>query len=245
MQILWAAFLLGMAGSMHCIIMCGPLISLSSTRYGNLGQGLGTILYQGGRIISYLAIGLVFGIIGQFLSLLFYQQILSVISGILLLIWALFYFIPTGNRFSSGILRIWSRTTSGLFSKLWKQKTIASVLGLGILNGFLPCGLVYLAASASLNQGSILYSLTFMFLFGLGTLPAILGLILSKKLFPSQWRIPIRKLTPYLLVILGSLFILRGMDLNIPYISPHIVQAQAGHKTISAECCGKPDKIIR
>jgi len=245
MQILWAAFLLGMAGSMHCLIMCGPLISMSSSRYGNLGQGFGTIIYQMGRIISYLIIGLVFGMIGQFLSLLFYQQLLSVISGILLLIWALSYFIPAGNRFSSGILKIWSRTTSGLFSRLWKHKTVASVLGLGILNGFLPCGLVYLAASASLSQGSISYSLMFMLLFGLGTLPAILGLIVSKNLFPAQWRFPVRKLTPYFLLVIGSLFVLRGLDLNIPYISPHIVQVQSGHKTISAECHGKTDNIIR
>ncbi len=238
-QLSWAAFVLGLAGSMHCLLMCGPLItSVSSKKYGLSG----TLLYQGGRIFSYLVIGLVFGLIGKVLSLLFYQQLLSVISGMLLLLWAFFYFFPATSIFGSGALKLWSRSTSGLFSRLWKRKSILSVLGLGVLNGFLPCGLVYLAASASISQGSILYSIGFMFLFGLGTLPAILTLIFSKKLLPSKWSFPVKKLTPYLLIFLGSMFILRGLDLNIPYLSPHIIQVQTGHKTITSQCCGRPDK---
>jgi len=241
-QLSWAAFVLGLAGSMHCLLMCGPLItSVSSKRYG----WPGALLYQGGRIFSYMVIGLVFGLIGKVLSLLFYQQLLSIISGVLLLFWAFFYFFPATLRFGSGALRLWSRTTSGLFSRLWKRNNILSVLGLGVLNGFLPCGLVYLAASASISQGSILYSIGFMFLFGLGTLPAILVLIFSKNLLPAKWSFLVKKLTPFLLVVLGSMFILRGLDLNIPYLSPHIVQVQTGHKAITSQCCEKPDKINR
>jgi sulfite exporter TauE/SafE len=237
MQLSWAAFVLGLAGSIHCLLMCGPLItSASSKKYGLPG----TVLYQGGRIFSYLVIGLVFGLIGKVLSLLFYQQLLSIISGVLLLFWAFFYFFPATLKLSTGILKLWSHTTSGLFTRLWRKSGILSVLGLGALNGFLPCGLVYLAASASISQGSILYSVGFMFLFGLGTLPAILVLIFSKSMLPSKWSFPVKKLTPYLLILLGSTFILRGLDLNIPYLSPHIVQVQTGHKAVTSQCCEKP-----
>jgi sulfite exporter TauE/SafE len=106
-----------------------------------------------------------------------------------------------------------------------------------MLNGFLPCGLVYLAASASMNKGSVGYSLAFMLLFGLGTLPAMIGVVYSKNIFPANWRLSLKKLTPVFLSMLGLLFILRGMDLNIPYVSPHIAQASNG---LIHSCCKVP-----
>jgi uncharacterized protein len=242
MQLLWTAFVMGLAGSMHCILMCGPLAAglhaASGTRQGLLIRNL---LYQGGRISSYLFIGLLFGAAGKLVSILFYQQILSIVSGALLLLWA-FMYIFQGVSGRGSALRIWSHAASGLFSKLRKQKTIASIFSLGIINGFLPCGMVYLAATASLNQGSISYSLSYMLLFGLGTLPAMTGIIMTRNLLPVKWKFSLRKLSPVFLAILGLLFLLRGMNLDIPYISPHFTKTVNGNIPI---CSTKPPVMIK
>jgi len=234
MQLLWAGLLLGLAGSMHCILMCGPLangmLAASSQRKGFF---LKNSLYQGGRIGAYLVIGLVFGLIGKLFSLIFYQQLLSVISGSFLLIWALLYALQRSGS-NSFVIRAWSRATSGLFKRLRGHRTHLSVFGLGMLNGFLPCGMVYMAATASLNNGNIGYSLAFMLLFGMGTLPAMTGVIASHNLVPIRLKLSFRKLSPLLLTALGLLFVLRGLSLDIPYLSPKLVQ---NNGAVIHNCC--------
>ena len=235
MSLLWAGFMIGFAGSMHCILMCGPLVlSAQPGRYGRF-------LYQGGRIFSYLIIGLVFGAIGKFISLFFYQQVLSVISGLLLLTWVCVNVSKNGLGIGTNMLRWWSKLTSGLWARIRKGKQAFSAFGLGVLNGFLPCGLVYMAAAASLNQGNLGYSMLFMILFGLGTLPAILAISFSRKLVPVKWHFPSRKLSPVLLTILGLLFILRGLNLGVPFLSPSISYTSNPSKPIPV-CCAKTVK---
>jgi uncharacterized protein len=243
MQLLWTAFVMGLAGGMHCILMCGPLAaSLHSARFGKAGLWYRNFLYQGGRILSYLIIGLISGAVGKLVSVIFYQQVLSIISGALLLLWALLYIFQGVFGGRSRAMKLWSGIASGLFGKLWKQKSDASVLGLGILNGFLPCGLVYLAAAASINNGSIGYSMAYMMLFGLGTLPAMTGIIAARNYFPVKWRFSLRKFSPVFLTILGLLFVVRGLGLNIPYVSPGIIQSTKGQIPV---CCSKNQLNIK
>jgi sulfite exporter TauE/SafE len=228
MAYVWAAFVMGLAGGVHCLLMCGPLaMSALNMRNGTINRLGAILLYQGGRISAYLIIGLIFGALGKVVSMLFYQQVLSILSGFLLLLWVSSYFFKRIS-IATKALRLWSKLTTALSAALWKKKTKASVLGLGVLNGFLPCGLVYLAATASLNQGSMGYSALFMLFFGIGTLPAMIGIVYSKKLIPTTAQSIFKKASPVFLTILGVLFICRGLDLDIPYLSPHISQTTTG-----------------
>ena len=237
MHLLWAGFIMGLAGSLHCVLMCGPLVLSAQT------DPYGKVLYQAGRIISYLIIGVIFGALGKLISIFFYQQVLSVVSGSLLLVWVFFALFPGTSGFGSVVLRLWSKSTSGLWQKVRSGNRFATALGMGVLNGFLPCGLVYMAAIASLNQGNIGYSLTFMTLFGLGTLPAMLAIAYSGKLVPLKWRFSIRKLSPVLLALLGLLFIVRGLNLDIPYLSAHI--SQKTNNTAAIPTCGMKADVVK
>src|ERR1039458_4929366 len=112
MQLLWAGFIMGLAGSLHCILMCGPLVL--STKPGWYDR----LIYQAGRIISYLIIGVIFGALGKLISIFFYQQVLSVVSGSLLLVWVFFTLFPGTSGIGSVVLRLWSKSTSGLWKRM-------------------------------------------------------------------------------------------------------------------------------
>ena len=104
--------------------------------------------------------------------------------------------------------------------KLLQKADYRSRFTTGILNGFLPCGMVYMALTASLASGGIWQSATFMALFGLGTLPFMFAIVLLGNLMTTAFRIKILKFVPVMMIVLGGLFILRGLELGIPYISP-------------------------
>lgn len=235
---LWTAFVMGLAGSLHCFAMCGPL-AMSLPGKGAAGWKLlgNRLLYNFGRIFSYLVIGVVFGLVGQALSLIIYQETISLITGIFLLLWMLSQFLPKIFGKTPGFLLSWTSLSSKIFAKLKGKPKAVSMLGFGVLNGFLPCGLVYLAATASLNQGNISYSILYMLLFGLGTLPMMLGLSLIINLLKMQWRIMLNKAVPYFAIIIACLFILRGLSLDIPYLSPKITSSVKGE--IESSCCAK------
>jgi len=122
MSFLWAACVIGLAGSVHCILMCGPLASgmISASSNGSRLM-LRTMLYQTGRITSYLLIGMLFGALGKLVSLLFYQQLLSVVSGVLLLLWVVIMALQRSSS-SGRLLKLWSRATSKLFAILRSKK---------------------------------------------------------------------------------------------------------------------------
>ena len=89
-----------------------------------------------------------------------------------------------------------------------------------MLNGLLPCGLVYMAIAGAIGTGGIVEGSLYMFLFGLGTIPMLLAISLAGNILSLTVRNNINKLIPVLVVIVGLLFILRGLSLGIPYLSP-------------------------
>ena len=99
---------------------------------------------------------------------------------------------------------------------------MTSAIGLGIINGFLPCGLVYIALAASMAAGDIGQSVLYMIVFGIGTFPVMLGISLLGNYIKPVLRRRIYKLVPLFVVILGLLLILRGLNIGIPYISPEL-----------------------
>jgi sulfite exporter TauE/SafE len=218
---LYTALIFGLLGSFHCVGMCGPIAFLLPVDRHNSFKKLGQIfLYHFGRILAYSIIGLVFGLVGKSLNLFGFQQHLSIIIGVLML---LVIFLPqkTFNRynFSKPVFKIISKVKSALGKEL-KKKTPDTFLTIGFLNGFLPCGLVYMAVFGAIASGNALQGSLYMALFGLGTIPLMTSAIYLGNFLNGQVRQRIRRAIPVLVVIIGCLFIVRGLGLGIPYISP-------------------------
>ena len=215
-------FIVGLVGSLHCIGMCGPLVLALPLSNQSTGQRiLGGLLYNVGRSVTYAILGLIFGIIGKGLSLVGIQQWISIIFGGLLILAAL---LPGLINLAPVISRI-TPGTDGLKSRmrsLLQQKKIYPLFLFGLLNGLLPCGLVYMAIMGAIINDSVANSILYMFLFGMGTLPVMFLLIYFSSLIKSKILSKIRKVIPVFIIILGILFILRGMNLGIKYISPKL-----------------------
>jgi sulfite exporter TauE/SafE len=218
---LWSAFILGLLGSLHCVGMCGPIaFMLPVDRTNSVRKIMQTMTYHLGRLLSYSLIGLFFGFVGKSLFIFGFQQQLSIFIGILMIVLVL---IPTQmtNTFklSQPVYRIISKVKSSL-GKALKKKTADTFLTIGFLNGFLPCGLVYMALFASLTTGQAYLGSLYMVLFGLGTIPLMTSAIYLGKFLNTKVKQRIQKAIPVFVVIIGLLFIIRGLGLGIPYLSP-------------------------
>ena len=216
---LWTAFILGLAGSLHCAGMCGPLaLALPPTGAAPVNYVAGRFAYNLGRVITYCLLGLVFGLIGQTLLLAGVQRWVSIALGLALL----------AGLFASGRLSRWlpvARLVGGLKSRmsaLLRRRSSLALGLLGLLNGLLPCGLVYVACAGATATGRLSAGAAYMAVFGLGTVPMMLGISLSGKLVPVSLRLRLRKVVPVSVFLLAALLILRGMSLGIPYVSPDL-----------------------
>ncbi|MGV6844804.1 MAG: sulfite exporter TauE/SafE family protein [Lutibacter sp.] len=218
---LWTALILGLAGSFHCIGMCGPIaFVLPINRQSKNSYVLQIFLYHFGRILTYSFIGLLFGLLGKGLYLAGFQQNLSILMGALMILAALF---PTKFFEKATILKPIYRLISQLKKHLGlylNKKSNKALFLIGILNGFLPCGLVYMALMGAVSLGDFVNGSLYMALFGLGTIPMMTGAIALGNFVSISIRSKIQKIIPIFVVIIGLLFILRGLGLGIPYISP-------------------------
>ena len=211
---------LGFASGFHCIGMCGPIaLSMGLTKKQATNYYLQNLTYQFGRIFTYSLLGTLLGIVGQGFQMAGFQQYLTIAVGILLILMAIFSF--GGNDFASKIpflskLLLQVKMNLG---KLLQKADYRSRFTTGILNGFLPCGMVYMALTASLAAGGIWQGASFMALFGLGTLPFMFAVVLLGNLMTTAFRIKILKFVPVMMIVLGGLFVLRGLEIGIPYIS--------------------------
>jgi sulfite exporter TauE/SafE len=226
---LWAGFLFGLLGSFHCVGMCGAIaLALPGRAEASpLGYAGGRLLYNLGRVTTYATLGAGAGLVGHGLRLAGLQQSLSIASGVLILL-----LVAVPERYSSrvaGWLGLnapldWVKTTLG---RLFQQASWPALYATGVLNGLLPCGLVYLALAGALSAPGVAGAATYMACFGLGTLPLMLGLSLSGQLVPLVWRGRMRRAVPYAASLLALLFIVRGLGLGIPYVSPQLGTATA------------------
>ncbi len=216
-----AAFVLGLLGSFHCVGMCGPIAFMLPVDRSNNTKKIAQIsIYHFGRLLAYSIIGLIFGLIGKGLYIFGLQQQLSIIIGITMIVVVLIPY-KTFNKynFSKPLFKIISKVKSALGKELQK-KTPDTFLTIGFLNGFLPCGLVYMAVFAAIASGSIIQGSLYMVLFGLGTIPLMTTAIYFSHFLKGKARQKIQKAIPVFIVFIGLLFILRGLGLGIPYISP-------------------------
>jgi len=232
-MIYFLAFFTGFLGSMHCVGMCGPIaLALPVGHLSTFKAYWARVVYQFGRTWAYAIIGLIPGLLGEAISLTGFQQKLSVLAGFGLLIAAFApRFLHIESNFSV-ILQIKKRLL-----KVWIQKKTGTFLFAGVLNGFLPCGFVYIGLAGSLSAGSLTGSMLYMLAFGLGTWPAILGISWVWGWANQPFRTQILRFAPAFTFILGLLFIVRGLNLQIPNLSPAELEVN-GKKEIV--CCKKP-----
>ena len=222
---LLAAFLLGLAGSLHCALMCGPLVlAVAAARRQNSGLAgvLHNFAYHGGRLATYVFLGAVSGMIGAGLIFAGFQRWLSMVAGGVVLLgvftsvrakWA----GPAGRL----VLALKSR-----FGRLLGNRGFGATVLLGALNGLLPCGLVYVACAAAAVSGGIVGGILSMLVFGLGTAPMLLSIGLAGKLVRISNPLRLRKIVLSCTAAAGLLLIVRGLSLGIPYLSPHYTDGQ-------------------
>jgi sulfite exporter TauE/SafE len=218
------ALLLGLLGSFHCIGMCGPIAFMLPVHKSSLsGKILKVGSYHLGRIISYALIGLLFGLLGKGIYLFGMQQKLSIAMGVLMILIIILPFTGIKLFKPTGVLnKVLAKLKSSLGKELAKQRT-DTYLSLGLLNGFLPCGLVYMAVIGAVASGEALQGSLYMALFGLGTVPVMTLTVFAANKINIRMRTKLTKVIPIFVIILGILFIIRGMGLGIPYLSPEPV----------------------
>jgi uncharacterized protein len=237
---IWAGFIFGLLGSFHCVGMCGPIaLALPMGQGSKISYVLGRLFYNGGRILTYTLLGMGAGLVGSALPLAGWQQTLSIVSGLLILLMVLLpgtLSAPFFQKIGGGWLLKGVKKKLGHFLV---RASLPSMGAAGALNGLLPCGLVYLALAGALSAPGVGSAGLYMLLFGLGTLPLMLLVSLSGRLVRPQFRHFFRKSVPYVACLMGLLFILRGLNLGIPYVSPKLQQDPIT-KEITSSCCTKP-----
>lgn len=218
---LLSAIILGFMGSLHCVGMCGPIaFMLPVDRTSNIKKFTQIFIYHFGRLLSYGILGLVFGFLGKGLSVFGMQQKLSIAIGVLMIIIVLIPY-KSFNKFnlSKPIYTVIGKIKSSLGKELQK-KTPDTFLTIGFLNGLLPCGLVYMALFGAIAMESPSKGSLYMILFGAGTIPLMTTAIYFSSILKNGAKQKIQELIPIFVIVIGTLFILRGLGLGIPYVSP-------------------------
>lgn len=221
MAILLSALVLGLMGSFHCAGMCGP-IAIALPLHGNTvpQKIFGGALYNLGRTITYGIMGALFGLLGQGMEMLGFQQKISVLMGALMIISVLFPAIFKNQYNLDKSMFSLVGKLKKLIANMFSIRSFSSLFFIGMLNGLLPCGLVYMAIAGAIGTGNAGQGMLYMILFGLGTIPMLLSISIAGNLMSQAIRKKINKLIPVLVVVVGLLFILRGLSLGIPFLSP-------------------------
>ncbi|NHN24445.1 sulfite exporter TauE/SafE family protein [Flavobacterium jejuense] len=218
---LYTAIIFGLISSFHCIGMCGPIAMMLPVDRNNEAKKITQlVVYHLGRLLAYSSLGFLFGVLGKGFFLAGMQQQLSIVVGIVMIVIAL---VPEKTlaryNFSKPVYRIISKVKSNLGNQ-FKNRSYKSFFTIGLLNGYLPCGMVYVALFGALAMLTIQYSILYMLLFGLGTVPMMSLVVIISNLLKNPIRNTLQKMIPILTVVIGMLFIIRGLGLNIPYVSP-------------------------
>ncbi len=236
MEVLLTALTLGLLGSLHCIGMCGPIaLALPVVSNSSYARYKGIALYNMGRVFTYSMLGLIFGLLGKTFVIAGFQQGLSIVLGVFVLVMV---FLPQqfAQRFqvTSVMFKPVAKLKSAL-GGLFAKKSYASLFSIGLLNGLLPCGLVYAAVAGAIAVADPLKAALFMAFFGLGTVPAMLGLSVAGQKISIGLRNNFRKISLVFVAVMGMLLIVRGMNLGIPYVSPVLDR----HDCTKHQCCKK------
>jgi uncharacterized protein len=227
------AFLAGLAGSIHCVGMCGPLaLSLPFSRFNRYDKWLAILLYNLGRVGAYATIGLIVGFVGRGINWFGLTQLISIVLGSIILVSLV---LPKLLKNKNIQMPAWlNRYQINSLQYLMKKQRVTWMFLVGVMNGFLPCGLVYMAVAAALVATSVANSVLFMVFFGFGTIPAMIALVVIAHKMPLRLKASFQKFVPIVSMIIGVLLILRGLNLDIPFVSPYLSQNLTGATVV--EC---------
>lgn len=218
---LTTAFLIGFLGSFHCAGMCGPIaFTLPLGNKPWAGRVFGSLAYNAGRTIIYMVMGSLIGFLGMGISMAGFQEWASIIAGAAMILLAGIPLLFKKERKTGGIFTKVLGTLQSRLVPLLRNGSIGSLFAIGLLNGLLPCGLVYVSLAGALNAGGVIPALLFMAAFGIGTIPMMFAVSLAGSFISLNIRSFINRATPYVIIFLGVLFIVRGLSLGIPYLSP-------------------------
>lgn len=213
----YLAISMGLISSFHCVGMCGPIALALPVHKGTRTQQIaGVLAYNAGRALTYAMFGMVIGAFGASLEWLGVLRYAFIAVGGAMLV---FVFWPSGLVHRLHMPLFWQKTIGLLRQRMaiyLKKGDLSGMLLLGMLNGAIPCGMVYMALLSSVATGSVWGGGAFMVLFGLGTMPAMLALGMAKQQFTPALRTRIRKLTPILVAIAGIWLIARGITASVP-----------------------------
>ena len=214
------AIIFGLLGSFHCVGMCVPIaFMLPVDRSSPIKQTLQILSYHLGRLSTYSFIGLLFGLLGKGFYFFGFQQQLSIIVGVFMILMILLPKTFRKYNFSKPVSALIYKVKS-LLGKELKKKDSKTFFTIGFLNGFLPCGLVYMAIFGALTTNNAWSGSLYMFLFGLGTIPLMTMVVYLGHFTKGKVRKRIQQAIPVFVVFIGVLFVLRGLGLGIPYVSP-------------------------
>jgi len=225
-QVVSSALLLGLAGSLHCAGMCGPLIlAMPFHTKGGSGGWRHLLVYHTGRILVYALLGILIGMIGKGVAIAGIQKGLSLAAGFFLIIMAFMMWrfeiliasIPGFARYTGAVQR--------MIGKAMGKQGYQTTLSLGALNGLLPCGLVYGALAGAISTMEAAGGGLFMLLFGAGTLPMLLTVSLLGNKAGNQLRKKLGIVQPLLMIIAGSLLVMRGLHLDLSLFESAVPRA--------------------
>ena len=201
--------------------MCGPIAMMLPVDHKNPTRKAAQILlYHAGRLTAYGSLGLLFGLLGKGFYMAGLQQQMSIIAGIVMItIVMLPEKVFAKYNFSKPVYRTILKIKMSLGSQFRKRSNKALFIT-GLLNGFLPCGLVYAALFGAIAMHNVSFSVLYMLLYGVGTIPLMSAVVYASAFIKNPFRNTIAKVVPYAAVLIGMLFILRGLGLGIPYVSP-------------------------
>jgi len=227
-----AAIVLGLAGGLHCLGMCGP-IAMALPAQRSVKMYFGRVFYQFGRILTYTILGALAGAGASTVSLVATQQIVSVVAGSLMIVAAVLQLALHRSIIPSVPLMRLTAPVRTRLQHLIHHNTVAAFAGIGMLNGLLPCGLVIAALLGAASVGTTQGGASFMAFFGVGTLPVMTAVWFGSGYLTSRMRGTLRKVVPVVGVMLGVLLVIRGMGLGIPLVSPQ-------HRHYSDNSCCTP-----
>lgn len=244
-----APLMLGLMGSFHCVGMCGPIALVLPLRGKSwLIRIFNGVAYNLGRTVTYGLMGFVFGLAGAGLSLAGFQRNVSIAMGIIMILTVVIPWIFGGSFSAENLGAPVFNRIRGPLNRLMQSGTTGALFLIGLLNGLLPCGLVYVALAGAIGTGSLSASVVFMIIFGLGTLPLMLLVSLAGNMVGKTLRARINQLIPVVVILVGILFILRGLNLGIPYISPREsklhVPVKQEHNAKPGCCSSKPKTVL-
>lgn len=227
------ALLIGFAGSFHCVGMCGPIaLALPVSGYTKKNFIPGRLLYNLGRIVSYSFMGAFFGLLGGRVMVAGLQQGLSIFLGAFIL---LILIVPARYKNILLAVPVIQKIISLLktaIGRQFKSRGMSALFVTGVLNGFLPCGFVYIGLAAAASAGTLIKGAGVMAMFGLGTAPVLIAVSSFGRIINIDFRRRLSRAVPYFAAVLAVIFILRGMSLGIPYLSPRL-----GTIVHNSDCC--------